>query len=50
MQGREFAGPPIAAARAAAIGIGAVRRREAVRFALAVTGLLMVAVTMGGER
>ncbi|MDH1525588.1 hypothetical protein, partial [Achromobacter mucicolens] len=40
-------GRRIAAARAAAIGIGAVGRREGVRFALAVIGLLMAAVTMG---
>ncbi|WP_334168158.1 hypothetical protein, partial [Achromobacter mucicolens] len=43
-------GRRIAAARAAAIGIGSVGRREGVRFALAVIGLLMAAVTMGGGR
>jgi len=44
---RNLRGRRIAAARAAAIGIGSVGRREGVRFALAVIGLLMVAVTMG---
>jgi len=41
-------GRRIAAARAAAIGIGSVGRREDVRFALAEIGLLMAAVTVGG--
>ena len=40
-------GRRIAAARAAAIGIGAVGRREGVRFALAVIGLLMARLTLG---
>ena len=43
----DLRGRRIAAARAAAIGIGSVGRREGVRFALAVIGLLMVRLTLG---
>ena len=43
----DLRGRRIAAARAAAIGIGAVGRRGGVRFALAVIGLLMARLTLG---
>ena len=43
----DLRGRRIAAARAAAIGIWVVGRREGVRFALAVIGLLVIRLTWG---